>query len=163
MWSGVGSVTWNSHTWLGVGSLLAVSSAEDSTSIEAKGLTVTVNGIPATAISGGMTDFKLGLPANLYLGMYTNLPSAGGTLIDTPIVAWSGRIDQANFDVSGQEVSIAINCESRLIDMNIAIDRRYTNEDQQMTYPGDLGFQFVDGLQQKALFWGSYPTNSNTI
>lgn len=160
MWTGSGSVTWNSQTWTGLGSVLGVSTPEDSATVEAKGITLSVSGIDPTLLPEAMTDFGLGLPVFVYLGLYTGL---GGTLIDGPVIAWAGRMDKPTFNFSGTEAMLEINCENRLLDMNIGVDRRYTNQDCQMEFPGDLGFQFVDGLQQKNLFWGEFPASTNNL
>ena len=158
IWSGLGATDWNGHTWQGLGSLLGFSTPEDSSTVEAKGITITLSGIDATLMPEALTDFQLGLPVTVYFGALN-----AGSLFGTPVVAWAGRMDQPSFEISGNEVTLSINCENRLIDMNIAVDRRYTNEDQQLDFPGDLGCQFVDGLQEKTLFWGGYPASQNNI
>ena len=33
-------------------------------------------------------------------------------------------------------------------------ERRYTHDDQQIDFPGDLGFEFVPKLQELNLVWG---------
>jgi len=159
LWTGVGDTTWNSHTWSGIGSFLNFTGPEDSSVVEAKGLTVTLSGIDTTLLPEALIDYKLGLPATIYLALY----SSPGTLIDNPVVAWAGRMDQPTIDISGNEATISIALESRLLNMNCAIDRRYTQQDQQMTWPNDLGFMFVDGIQQITLFWGGFPTTSNNL
>ena len=159
MWSGLGSVDWNGHTWIGIGSLLGFTTPEDSSNVEAKGITLTLSGLDPTLLPAALNDIILGLPVTVYLALYDST----NTLIDTPVIAWAGRMDQPTFDVSTTEVVLAINCENRLIDMNISVERRYTTEDQQMDWPGDLGFQFVDGLQETTLFWGQYPNNTNNV
>jgi hypothetical protein len=158
MWSGVGNTTWNGHTWLGLGSLLGITSMEDGATVEARGITVTLSGIDASLLASCLSDFQLGLPVTVYLGMFS-----GGSLIADPITSWAGRMDQPTIDVSGTDATISINCENRLVDMNIPVDRRYTNNDQQMTWPGDLCFQFVDGLQEQTLYWGLHPNSQNNV
>ena len=54
--------------------------------------------------------------------------SAPGVLIASPITVWRGLLDQPTIDVSADTASISINCESRLIEMNVAVDRRYTDK-----------------------------------
>ena len=159
IWSGIGPVSWNSQTWIGVGSFLNISSPEDSSSVEAKGITITLSGIDPTLLPNALTELQLGLPVLVYLAVY----DSSHTLINTPVIAWAGRTDQPTIDVSANEVSIALNCENRLMDMNVSVDRRYTNEDAQLDNPGDLGFMFVDGLQETTLFWGGYPNASQNV
>jgi hypothetical protein len=157
VWTGIGSVSWNSQTWIGLGAFLGLTTPEDSSVVEAKGITLTFSGIDPTVLPDALNKVVLGAPVTIYLALY----DGSHTLIADPVIAWAGRLDQPTFDVDPQEVSLSINCESRLLDMNVAVDRRLTNEDQQMNWPGDLGFQFVDGLQQQTIFWGQFPTGSN--
>jgi len=47
------------------------------------------------------------------------------------------------------------------VEMNVAVDRRYTNEDQQLDYPGDRGMEFVSSIQDVTIYWGRTPSNIN--
>jgi len=161
LWSGVGSIVWNGHTWLGIGSTGKISVIEDSATIEAKGIVLTLSGIDPVLVADALQEIQLGAPVIVYLGLFdTSSPPA---LIADPITAWSGRVDQPTFDVGGEAASIALNCENRLLDMNISVERRYTHEDQQIDYPGDFGFQFVLGIQEITIYWGRLPSNPNNL
>ena len=50
--------------------------------------------------------------------------------------------------VDGAEPRISLTCESRLVDLERAEVRRYTDADQQAEYPGDRFFEFVPALQE---------------
>jgi hypothetical protein len=158
-WSGVGTVTWNGHDWTGLGAFLSFTTTEDSSTVEAKGISVVFSGIDATVLPECLSDYQLGLPCTLYLGLWST--TTPNTLIDSPVIAWAGRTDQPTLDVSGTDATITINCESRLLDMNVAVDRRFTQEDQQMLCPGDLCFQFVAGINEMTLYWGQPITTAN--
>ena len=158
IWSGIGNVTWQSITWTGLGSLLGVSGIEEGTTVDARGITVTLSGLDSALLADCMADFALGTPAAVYLGFYS-----GGILNANPLVSWAGRMDQPTISVDGTEAHIAINCENRLLDMNVPSDRRYTLQDQQMTWPSDLGFQFVQGIQEVNIAWGQHVTNTPNI
>ena len=82
-------------------------------------------------------EFQTGTPVIVYLG-----PFSGGALIANPATSWSGRMDRPQVDIDGRTSSISINCESRLLSMNVAVDRRYTPDDQQRDWPGDLGLKW---------------------
>lgn len=158
LWSGVGSIAWNGQTWTGLGALLKVTAVEDAATVEARGINITLSGLDTTLLPDCLNDFQLGLPVTVYLDFYVS-----GVLTGSPLTTWAGRMDQPTIDVAAETATIAINCENRLMDMDIAVDRRYTLEDAQMEYPGDLGFAFTDGLQEQTLFWGNYPNTSNNI
>ena len=156
VWSGFGSITWNSQTWTGIGTLGSVSTIEEGSTVEAKGITLTMSGIDATLLADVLGEFQVGLPAIVSLGLFDST----GALIADPVTSWSGRMDQPTIDVDGTTATIAINCESRLLDMNVAVDRRYTNEDQQLDHPGDRGLEFVNSIQEVVIYWGRSPSSS---
>jgi hypothetical protein len=58
----------------------------------------------------------------------------------------------------GAETSvIQLSVENRLLDLERARVRRYTSNDQQSRLPGDRGFDFVETIQDRDLFWGRQP------
>lgn len=159
VWSGVGNITWDGHTWVGVGSLGSISTIEEGATVEAKGITLGLSGIDSSLLTGILNEFRVGLPVLVRLGLF----DGDGNLIDDPIVSWAGRMDQPTLDISGETASISINCENRLVEMNVAVDRRYTNEDQQRDYPGDRGMEFVPAIQEVMVYWGRSPSSSNNM
>ncbi len=158
VWSGIGDISWNSQTWTGLGSLLSLSPMEDGATVEARGISVVLSGLDPDLLADCDSDYKLGLPARVYLGLMS-----GGTPIADPLTTWAGKMDQPSVDVSAEEATITINLENLLLSMNIAVDRRLTNQDQQMTWPGDLGLQFVDSIQEMTWFWGSQANNGVNV
>ena len=160
VWSGNFPIVWNSLTWVGIGSLGGVSVIEESSTVEAKGITLTLSGFDAGLLANVLAEVQLGAPVTVYLGFFD--PTAP-TLIATPIPAWAGRMDQPTIDVDGKKGNISINCENRLMDMNTPVDRRYTIQDAQIFAPGDEGFNFVSGIQEITVYWGAVPNNANNI
>jgi hypothetical protein len=57
---------------------------------------------------------------------------------------------------------ISARYESRLIDLDRSRQRRYTPEDQTLNVPGDLGFEYVAGLQDMQIFWGRLTAEAQT-
>lgn len=159
VWSGVGSQTWNGHTWQGVGQFGMVSTIEEGANVEARGITLTLSGIDSTLLGDVLADYQQGLPALVYLGLF----DASGTLIANPITCWSGRTDQPTITMSGDSGTLSIACENRLVEMNVSVQRRYTDQDQKLDYPGDRGFEFVNQIQSQTLYWGRYPGAQNNF
>ena len=159
VWSGIGQITWNGQVWTGIGTLGSISTIEEGSTVAAKGITLTLSGIDASLLNDVMTEFQVGLPVSVTLGVF----DTNNALIADPVCCFSGRMDQPTIDVTGTLATIAINCENRLVEMNVAVDRRYTDEDQQMDYPGDLGFQFVNGIQEAQIYWGRSPSSTNNL
>jgi hypothetical protein len=174
LWSGYGSFAWNGQTWQGIGSMGDVSVIEEGTTVEARGVTVTLSGFDANLLNLVLNEFKLGAPAALYLAMFGGTigqSSHYGTatygqsiyavgLLADPIPIWAGRTDQAHISVGGTTASIQLNCESRLLDMNQSVARRYTNDDQRLDYPQDRGLEFVYSIVETTINWGAKPTGT---
>lgn len=158
LWTGAGTVFWNGQTWTGVGNLLGISVVEEGSSVEARGISLTFSGFDPTLLPETVNEFGLGLPVVVYMGLYIS-----GTLSAYPITAWSGRTDQPIIRIDTDTATISVNCENRLLDMNVPCDRRYTIQDQQMTWPGDQGFQFVQALQEINITWGQNTTSTPNI
>ena len=57
-------------------------------------------------------------------------------------------------DEGAETASITLNVENRLIVFDRPKERRFTHEDQQNRFAGDLGFEFVPDLQDKEIIWG---------
>lgn len=185
IWSGYQSIDWNGHTWLGAGGLVNVSTIEESSTVEAKGITISMSGISTDFLSDILLEFQVGLPAIVYLGFFdtTGTESGGGygsggygeggygsgagggigSLIPDPVISWSGRTDQPTIEMDGTTATISVNCENRFVEMNVAVDRRYTNEDQQLDFPGDRGMEFVNSIQDVRIFWGQVPSSKNNL
>lgn len=157
LWSGMGPLNWNGQTWQGVGALGSISPIEEGSTVEAKGVTITLSGFDPTLLPDVLNEFALLQPVNIYLACFN-----GGAIIADPLLAFSGRMDQPMIEV-GQSAKISINCETDLLDLNVATDRRYTQDDQQMDWPGDLGMNFVPAIQEITIYWGSAPIPGQNI
>lgn len=149
-WTGVGSVTWDSKTWTGGGQLLSISQLEETTDLKAVGFSVVLSGMPSAVISTALSYTRQGKPGKLWLGLF----DASGSLLADPYPLRRGRFDIAPIEDNGETCTISAQYEDRLIDLERPRDRRYTHEDQQLDYPGDLGFEFVPSLQNMDITWG---------
>lgn len=165
MWSGIGNFTWGGNTYEGVGSLLGFAddkgggTIEEGSTVEARGIAITLSGFDAVSLTDFLSDYKIGLPVAKYLGLFTDATLT--TLIADPVCTWAGQTDQPTFGYSGPTATVMMACENCLNEMNVAVDRRRTYEDMQWQTPGDLGFQFIYALAGKQIYWGTTPSNRN--
>ena len=150
IWSGFGDLSWGSYTWSGAGTLFSVSAVEETSDTSAKGITITLSGIPSDMISLVLSDMRQGKSGKVYLGF---LDSSGDIIVD-PYQVFEGRLDVPALQEGADSATISITYESRLIDLQRTRESRYTNEDQQRAYPGDVAFEFVPNLQEISINWG---------
>lgn len=150
LWSGIGTVSWNAQSWIGVGTLGKIAPMTEDVAVAATGCTLSLSGIPGSLISDALLECRQGKAVKLWLGF---LDSSGNVIVD-PAQAFAGLMDVPTAEDSGDTCTIAITVESRLIDLNRSRERDYTQADQQIDYPGDNGFEFVPAVQDWNGVWG---------
>lgn len=148
--SNIGSITWDSKTWLGVGDFGGFSDVEEGADISARGITLTLSGIPSNLLTHALASNYRGRSAKLWFGML----SAAGVLDAAPYQIFGGRVDTMTISDEGETSTISVACENRLIDLRRPRVSRYTHEEQIARHDGDLGLSFVARLAEKPLYWG---------
>jgi hypothetical protein len=146
VWSGNGDLVVGGKTYLGAGQLMAVSTVEETTEIEAKGATITMSGIPSSFLALALTQQYQGRECRIYFGMSNN-PS-------DYVEIFSGELDQMNISEEANTCTIAVTVENVLIKLGRPVVRRFTNEEQKSRFPNDKGLEYVASLQDKEIFWG---------
>lgn len=150
VWSGYGDLTWDGNTYSGVGTLGAISNVSEGSEISARGITVSMSGIPSDLISLVLGDVRQGAVGKVHMGFL----DSSGAVIDDPILMFEGKLDVPSIQEGADTSTITLSYESRLIDLQRARESRYTNEDQQRAFAGDLGCEFVPSLQESQITWG---------
>jgi hypothetical protein len=150
VWSGLGSISWNGQTWLGLGELGGISGVTEATDLTAQGITITLSGIRPALLTEVKDQVQLGLPAKIYLV----LMDANVVPVDS-ISCYVGRMDQPSIVEGTDSDIISISVENRLSDLQRAQFRRLTDQDQRREFPNDDGFKFVTQLQDWVGSWGS--------
>ena len=170
LWTGLGTLNYNSQEWVGTGTLLNISTVEEASEIAVKGATVTLSGIPSSVISLALSQPYQGRVCNLYFGMFTVnkllqqsddyilMQTGASILLQTDQTSisniFSGYMDQMNILETPSTSTIELVVENRLIDLQRARIARFTSEYQKSLYPTDLGLDFVEDLQDKDISWG---------
>jgi len=55
----------------------------------------------------------------------------------------------------GQDATIGMTAENKLVDFRRPREVRYTDEEQKNLYSGDKGLEFVNSIQEKEIYWGN--------
>ena len=143
-------MTIEGNVFVGVGNLGPVSPITETASVKATGLDFTMAGIDANLLSIALTEDYQERNATLWLGF---MDTSNNSYIDR-IQVFKGRMDVMTIEEGGDGAVISVSTESILVGLERARERRFTHEDQQAQYAGDLGFEFVASLQQKDVAWG---------
>lgn len=148
-WNGYGDIAFGGNTYTGTGHLGTLSPIKESRDGAANGVQLRLSGIPSALVALALANDTQGRPAKIYFGL---LNASAGFTVD-PYLIFDGVIDICPIEDDGTTATITINLEKELIDSR-ARGRRYTDEDLQIEYPGDLGLEYVAGLQNKEITWG---------
>jgi hypothetical protein len=155
VWTGVGNIVVDSQTYVGVGSLASVGGITEGLGVQADGTSVTLSGLEKMVgqspdfLSECLGDIRSQAPAKLWFGLMN-----GPTLIARYLL-FSGIIDKSTISIAPEAISIALALESRLIDLSRASQRRYTSADQNLDFPDDSGFDWVEIENDIAILWGT--------
>jgi len=146
MWTGQGTLTLPDGTeWVGLGNLLNISSVEETSEMAVKGASITLSGVPSNTLSLALNQQYQGRVCNIYFG-------TGVTTSLNQI--FSGYMDQMNIEEGAETSTIQLMVENKLIDLERARVARFTSGYQKVAYPGDLGLEFIEDLQDKKIPWG---------
>ena len=152
------SLEWSGFTWLGAGTMLGVSIVEESSTLEAHGLDLTLSGCTPELLTAAQTYHYQGRAVDLWFAPLDD----SLTPITDPYPYFSGRMDYSTISTDG--AVIVLHCSSWFEDWQRARVRRYTDADQQREYPGDRFFEFAEQVADAQLVWyspgGSAPSGA---
>lgn len=151
LWTGYGTLTYNGIGYLGLGTLGTISPVQETTDLSARGISMQLSGVPTALVYEALTDDYQGRACSVMFGALS--PTAG--LVASPITIFSGRMDVMQLSDDGQTSQITMTAENKLIDFKRTREIRYTDEEQQRLYSGDLGLEFVNAIQEKTIYWGN--------
>ncbi|CAH0127301.1 hypothetical protein [Roseomonas sp. CECT 9278] len=144
VWTGLGQLNWAGKLFEGVGSIGAVGEVEETVELRAVRLTLALSPVPQEVVDIALAERSFRLrPARLWGALL----DAEGAFVADPFPLWAGLMDTMEV-TDGAEPRVALTCESRLVDLERAEVRRYTDADQQAEYPGDRFFEYVPALQE---------------
>ena len=154
LWTGQYDKTFSDEfgggTYLGVGSMGSISPITETTEVAAKGMDLTLSGIPTEYVSLALSGSYRGGDVSVYLILFnSNLSSY------EKLTVFKGTMDQMIINENGNSSTINVKCESRLVALNRPRDIRYTDEAQKALYPNDTGLRFVASMADKSIYWGN--------
>jgi len=106
-------------------------------------------------VPAGVTGTAFYYYCQYHSGMGGSVTPTTAYILPDPFILFEGIMDKIILSDRGEESMVSIYCESRLIALENNNIRRYTPEDQKIDFPNDLGLEFIAGLQEADIRWGS--------
>lgn len=150
--TGYGDLTFNGSTYTGAGGLLGISEVEEDTDTCSHGCRFSLNGLDAGMTAAFLQEQYQGRPVRAWLAFFN--ADGSQTLLADPYEFFTGRLDTASMSVDGDSAALEASAESELIDLRRSREQRYTHVNMTRLNPTDKGFEFVEGIQNRAILWG---------
>jgi hypothetical protein len=144
-WTGYGDRTIENNSYLGAGDLLSISGLEEAVDLSAKNATISISGIPQDLVSLALQEPYQNRSCRILFGV---------TDVVETIEVFGGFMDVMDIQDGGDTSTITVTVESKLIQLERAKIRRYTEESQRARHPNDTFFSFVADLQDREVVWG---------
>jgi hypothetical protein len=150
LWSGYHDIVFNGAIYVGAGNILAIDKIEETQEVRASSVSFSLNGLNSALISSALQSNYQGRSATMWFAVLDNSQN----IISSPYELFTGRMDIISFADNGETADFVLKCESNLIDIRKARERRYTPEDQKTQFEGDKGLDFMPKIQDIDIVWG---------
>ena len=149
-WSGVGTLTFEGHDWLGVGSFGGFGSLEEMSDGTASQMSFSLSGIETSFYEYLIEQPFRNALAELWIGA---LDETMTRVTAGPSMIYRGRLVAADL-TDGDQITIQVTVERSSRDQTRQRVRRYTDAEQQRRYPGDKFFEYQAQMQSVQVLWG---------
>jgi hypothetical protein len=162
LWSGSGNLTYDGKTWLGIGAIASISSAEESFGQVAKDVQLSLVGQGTGIYSAAMSDSRQ------MQGRFATVTAAWmNEAFDT--VAYAYQLQRLIMDTMTVEdvmdnggIRVTINCVDELVDMGGSSSAYYSDANQKALHPDDTFFRFIATLPGKDIKWAQKSALTNS-
>jgi hypothetical protein len=144
LWTGYGNKVIASNTYTGGGNLLSISGFEEVGDLSAKSLEISLSGMPPSLVTLALSEPYQRRECKVYFGTRDTA---------LPIEVFSGAMNTMSIEDNGDSSKITLKVESKLIRLERASNRRYTEENHAARHSADTFFSYVTALQDKKVEW----------
>jgi hypothetical protein len=152
LWSGVGTLDYDSKEWLGLGALAGVEGVKQASTLSLNQITFKMAIIePNMQLLQDFISVNLkGKNAKVWFACFDDEQR----VIASPIQILRAKLDYQTFSLSEDgSALISLVGQQGFYKLERALDVSWTPEEQKRTYPDDTGFDMISGLQDKELRW----------
>lgn len=145
------SIDWNGNTYPALGHFLEYSGIEEAGDLTITQASVQLSGVDQTLIAAILAYEYIDRRLVIRKGF---LDGSEAVLID-PLPIFDGRVDSPAIeeDPTDGRCIVTISASSHWIDFERTPGRHTNHEEQQIWFPGDLGFEYVSQLNRQ-ITWG---------
>lgn len=159
LWGGKDEITINSENYLGVGTALSFSGAEETTELKSTGINVTLSGMDETVLGLALSENYQNRKIQIFMGFL----DGGTNEVKGTMTLFSGRMMTMAINDSIKGMTISLSAENRLVDLDRPSQLRYNRGSQQFIDSTDTAFRFVQATLETEIFWGRESTDPDPV
>lgn len=145
----IGTITWDSQDWLGVGDFGGVQAWEEGSDISPYGFYAILSLIDSGLAASALSEDISGRDITVYVGTLDD----DGALNSDPDVVLAGQVDVPQI-VAGAENAIRLSCESHIARVSRPSGLVYSHATQQQLFAGDMGLEYAEKMVEADIRWG---------
>lgn len=146
------AITYDGNNYLGVGHFIGFSDIEEASEVIVSSMTLSLSGIDKSMITLIMNNDYINRTIKVWTAF---LDINSHQLILNPVLIFEGHINSPSIseDPDGGKSTVSVSATNAWVDFDRKTGRHANNEEQQVLFPGDRGFEFADKDTQN-LIWG---------
>jgi hypothetical protein len=147
------TLSWNGNTYLANGQYLSFDQVEETADMKVSTTTVVLSGVDQSVIAEVLLHSYIDRRLVIRKAF---LSLADDSVLVDPVPILDGRCDAPviNEDPDSGTCTVSISVGSNWIDFERKPGRHTNHQEQQIWFPGDLGFEYVSQLN-KSIKWGA--------
>jgi hypothetical protein len=147
--TGVGTRTWNGHSWTGAGTLGSIAPVTHSTTIAVQDIVFAINGVDSSLIAQ-LNDVLYNRNGSAWLACFDE----NDRVIPDPYQIVNATLDFQTFKIAPDgTASIEITAHTGFYTLDRSVDEAWTPQNQRLTYPLDSGLDMIPSLVNQDLTW----------
>ncbi len=146
----LGTISWGGNNWTGVGDIYSLDSMTETTRLRPEALRMGLSGLSSRITQIAYESNWYQRPCIVYLGAIVD-----GQLVADPDIWFSGVLQDMTGSIGSPDGDvIQLKAESELIFFKRSRNVRYTNNQLQSEFAGDLGLEFLESVATQKVIWG---------
>ena len=148
-----------SEVYKGIGDFGGMASdIKETISVAPESVKLAITGVDSAFIDIALDDDYYRRDIELMFGF----DDEAGELLDDPVIIWSGFMDKADINLGAGIGALLLSCESRATNLKGSSDLRFTDEDLQAAFTGDLAGEYIFRMADLQLRWGGDTSSGTT-
>lgn len=146
------TISFNEVDYLGIGHFMGFSDIEETADVMVSSMTLSLSGVDKIWIANVLDNDYINRIIKIHIAF---LDVDSNALIIDPVLIFEGQMDSPTIseDPDAGKSTVSITATNSWVDFTRKTGRHANNEEQQVRYPGDKGFEFASQNIDN-LIWG---------